>query len=172
MKTPVNVKERPFPAPLARKRGSAFASYRAARFGEILVPTDFSLRSDHAINYAIELAKQLGSHLTLLHVVPAPYAIDYTLGGIPNGEWEKVRHRADQKLDAVLQRTKIRYESVDSLVRIGSDLHEEIVGAAREVYADLVVLSTHGYKGWKHLLFGSDTDNLLYEIPCPVMVTQ
>lgn len=139
-------------------------------FGEVLVPTDFSSRSDRAVNYAVELARRLESHLTLLHVVPAPYAIDYTLGGIPDGKWEEVRHRADQKLEAALQRARIRYESVDTLVRVGSDLHEEMIGAAREVNADLVVLSTHGYKGWKLLLFGSDAEELLIKIPCPVMV--
>jgi len=122
------------------------------------------------VNYAVELARRLESHLTLLHVVPAPYAIDYTLGGIPDGKWEEVRHRADQKLEAALQRARIRYESVDTLVRVGSDLHEEMIGAAREVNADLVVLSTHGYKGWKLLLFGSDAEELLIKIPCPVMV--
>jgi nucleotide-binding universal stress UspA family protein len=139
-------------------------------FSEVLVPTDFSPRSDRAVNYAVELTRRFESHLTLLHVVPTPYPIDYTLGGIPDGEWEKVRHRADQKLEAALQRAKIRYESIDMLVRIGSDLHEEIVGAVREVCADLVVLSTHGYKGWKLLLFGSDADELLIKIPCPVLV--
>lgn len=141
-------------------------------FSEILVPTDFSLRSDKAVNYAVDLARRLQSHVTLLHVVPAPYAIDYTLGGIPDGQWEKVRHRADQKLEAALQRAKIRYVSVDPLVRVGSDLHEEIIGAAREVYADLVVLSTHGYKGWKLLLFGSDADELVIKIPCPIIVVR
>lgn len=158
MKTAVIMEERSFPIGLKRP------------FGEIMVPTDFSSRSDRAINYAVEIARRLGSHLSLLHIVPAPYAIDYTLGGIPNGKWEKVRHRADQKLEAVLQRSRIKYEAVDILVRIGSDLHEEIVGAAREVCADLVVLSTHGYKGWKLLLFGSDADELLIKIPCPVLV--
>jgi len=160
MKPPVTSKEGPLPSPAGLRRP----------FGEILVATDFSTRSDRAVNYAVDLARQLQSHLTLLHVVPAPYAIDYTLGGIPNGEWEHVRHRADQELEAVLERTRILYEAVDTLVRIGSDLHEEIVGAAQEVCADLVVLSTHGYKGWKLLLFGSDADELLIKIPCPVLV--
>jgi nucleotide-binding universal stress UspA family protein len=141
-------------------------------FSEILVPTDFSSRSDRAVNYAVELARRLECHLTLLHVVPAPYAIDYTLGGIPDGQWEEVRHRGDKKLEAALQRAKIRYESVDALVRVGSDLHEEIVGAVREVCADLVVLSTHGYKGWKLLLFGSDAEDLLIKIPCPLVVVR
>lgn len=162
-------------------------------FSEILVPTDFSSRSDRAADYAVELARRLESHLTLLHVVPAPYAIDglwpepppvttpilfatgvsaYPVDGIPDGQWGQVRHQADQKLEAALQRAKIRYESVDTLVRIGSDLHEEIVGAVREVHADLVVLSTHGYKGWKLLLFGSDADELLIKIPCPIIVVR
>lgn len=158
MKTALITEERSVPIGLKRP------------FGEVLVPTDFSSRSDRAVNYAVELARRLESHLTLLHVVPAPYAIDYTLGGIPDGKWEEVRHRADQKLEAALQRARIRYESVDTLVRVGSDLHEEMIGAAREVNADLVVLSTHGNKGWKLLLFGSDAEELLIKIPCPVMV--
>lgn len=158
MKTAVSTDERPFPIGLKRP------------FREIMVPTDFSSRSDRAINYAVEIARRLGSHLTLLHVVPAPSALDYSLGAIAYGEWEGVRQRADRELDAVLKRSRIKYEAVDTLVRVGSDLHEEIVGAAREVCADLVVLSTHGYKGWKLLLFGSDADELLLKIPCPVMV--
>ena len=158
MKTAIITKERSVPFGLKRP------------FGEIVVPTDFSSRSDRAIDYAVEMARRLGSHLTLVHIVSAPYAIDYTLGGIPDGKWEEVRHRADQKLEAVLRKCRIKYEAVDTLVRVGSDLHEEIAGAAREVCADLVVLSTHGYKGWKLLLFGSDADELLLKLPCPIMV--
>ncbi|MFY9987057.1 MAG: universal stress protein [Chthoniobacterales bacterium] len=139
-------------------------------FSEILVPTDFSTRSNRAVDYAVELARGLASHLTLLHVVPAPFALDYTLGGIPNGEWEMVRQLADRKLEAALQRARIRYEKVDTLVRTGSDLHEEIVDAVMEVQAKLIVLSSHGYKGWKHVLFGNDADDLLLEVPCPALV--
>jgi nucleotide-binding universal stress UspA family protein len=58
------------------------------------------------------------------------------------------------------------------LVRVGTDLHEEIAGAIREVGATLVVLSTHDYKGWKRLLYGSDTDKLLFKLPCPVLVVR
>jgi nucleotide-binding universal stress UspA family protein len=56
--------------------------------------------------------------------------------------------------------------------RSGSGLHQEIVSVAREVSADLVVLSTHGYMGWKHLWFGNDAEQLLHEIPCPVLVVR
>jgi nucleotide-binding universal stress UspA family protein len=154
------------------QRSRLYPAGQRNAFREILVPTDFSSLSNRAADYAVELARRLASHVTLLHVVPAPFALDYALGGIPNGDWEKVRQRADRKLEAALQRAKTRYEQVDTLVRTGSDLHEEIAGAATEVDADLVVLSTHRYKGWKRLIYGSDTDDLLYEIPCPVMVVR
>jgi nucleotide-binding universal stress UspA family protein len=107
------------------------SSGRGRAFRGILVPTDFAPRSERAVNYGVELARQLEAHLTLLHVVPAPFAIDYTLGGIPGAEWERVRNRADKKLDAALNRAKLRYEPVDALVRVGSDLHQEIVSATR-----------------------------------------
>jgi nucleotide-binding universal stress UspA family protein len=152
------------------ERAGLYSTGRKQIFDPILVATDFSPRSERAVNYAIEIAKKLQAHLTLLHVVPSPFAIDYTLGGIPGAEWEQVRHRADQKLEAALSRAKIKYDRVDTLVRIGSDLHDEIVSASQQVHAHLVVLSTHGYKGWKYLLFGSDADELLLELPCPVLV--
>ena len=160
MQTATNIEKRFRPVFGARK----------SAFSEILAPTDFSARSESSVSYAIELARRLGAHLTLMHAVPAPYAIDYTLGGIPNGEWEQALHEAEGKLNSALGRARIRYGQVDALIRVGSDLHEEIVGAAREVQADLVVLSTHGYTGWRLLLFGSDADDLLLEVPCPVLV--
>ena len=143
---------------------------RKSAFSEILAPTDFSSRSESAVTYAIDLARRLGAHLTLMHAVRAPYGLDYTLGGIPSSDWEQALHKAEGKLEAEIGRARIKYGQVDALVRVGSDLHEEIVGAAREVQADLVVLSTHGYTGWKLLLFGSDADDLLLEVPCPVLV--
>ncbi len=41
-----------------------------------------------------------------------------------------------------------------------------------QISADLLVLSTHGYTGWKHLLFGSDAENILQHAPCPILVVR
>jgi nucleotide-binding universal stress UspA family protein len=137
---------------------------------QILVPTDFSAKSQVAVNYAAALARHLGTQLTLLHVVPEPSPFDYSIGGVPGGQWEQVREKAEKELDDEIARVKASYDRVDSLVRTGADLHEQIVSAAREVSADLVVLSTHGYTGWMRLFFGSDAEQLSREIPCPVLV--
>jgi nucleotide-binding universal stress UspA family protein len=111
---------------------------RKCGFSQILVPTDFSPRSEAAIDCAVELARHLGAQVTLLHVVPEPSALDYTIGGIPNGLWEQAREQADKKLEDEFARVKLSYERVDTLVRTGSGLHQQIVSAATEVSADLV----------------------------------
>ena len=141
-------------------------------FSRILVPTDLSPRSEAAVKYAVELARFLGVQVTLLHVVPKPSALDYALGGIPTGELEQAREEAAKKLEEELSRAKLAYQGVDALVRTGFGLHEQIVLATKEVGADLVIVSTHGYTGWKHLLFGSKAEQMLHEIPCPVLVVR
>jgi len=43
---------------------------------------------------------------------------------------------------------------------------------AREIAADLLVVSTHGYTGWKHFLFGSDAAKIAKDAPCPILVVR
>ena len=57
----------------------------------IVAPTDFSPNSERAVEYAVQLARHLGAKLTLLHVVPEPSALDYSMEGVSVQEiqgWE------------------------------------------------------------------------------------
>ncbi len=141
-------------------------------FTRLLVPTDFSERSEAAVKYAVEIARRMHAKLTLLHIVAEPSAFDYSLGGFPPGEWEQTKVEAEQKLAEETTRTKLTYREVDSLLRTGLDLHKEILNAVKETSADLLVLSTHGYTGWKHLLFGSDAEKILEHAHCPILVVR
>jgi len=38
--------------------------------------------------------------------------------------------------------------------------------------ADLMVISTHGYTGWKHFLFGSDAEKIVQQVRCPVLIVR
>ena len=71
-----------------------------------------------------------------------------------------------------LAHAKLSLLEVDSKLRTGVDLHDEIVGTAKLISADLLVLSTHGYTGWKHLLFGSDAEKILEHAPCHILVVR
>src|ERR1700675_4478622 len=116
----------------------------------ILALTDFSHKSQAAVEYAVLLARSMHARLTLLHVLPEPSAFDYTMGGFSQEEWKKAKEEAGKRLTEETTRTKANYGEVDSLFRIGLDLHDEIISVAREISADLLVVSTHGYTGWKH----------------------
>jgi nucleotide-binding universal stress UspA family protein len=84
------------------------------KFGvrSILAPTDFSPNSEKAVTYAVQLARRLGAKLTLLHIVPEPSAIDYSMEGISIQEiqgWEK---EAEKKLAELLRQAKLEYREI------------------------------------------------------------
>jgi nucleotide-binding universal stress UspA family protein len=138
----------------------------------LVAPTDFSPNSERAIDYAVQLARRLGAKLTLLHVVPDPSALDYSMSGVSVQEIQEWEKEAERKLAEQLARAKIEYEAVDALRRSALHPREEIVRVAREQSADLLVISTHGYTGWKHFLFGSDAEKIVEHAPCPVLVVR
>ena len=67
------------------------------KIAHLVAPTDFSPNSERAIDYAVQLARRLGVKLILLHVVPEPSALDYSMDGVSMvgvsvqeiQEWEK-----------------------------------------------------------------------------------
>jgi nucleotide-binding universal stress UspA family protein len=141
-------------------------------FNHILAPTDFSPNSDRAVDYAVQLARRLGAKLTLLHIVPEPSALDYPIGGIPVEEIEGWKKEAEKRMADQLARAKLQHQEVDSVQRTALHPRDEIIGIARELSADLLVISTHGYTGWKHFLFGSDAEKIFEHACCPTLVVQ
>jgi universal stress protein A len=138
----------------------------------IVAPTDFSSNSRKAVDYAIQLARRMGARLTLLHIVPEPGALDYSMEGISVQELHGWKEEAKKRLADELARAKLEYQEVDAVQ--GSALHprDQIVRTATDLSADLLVLSTHGYTGWKHFFFGSDAEKILERAPCPVLVVR
>jgi nucleotide-binding universal stress UspA family protein len=106
-------------------------------FRHILVPTDFSHKSEAAVSYALQLAKQAHGQLTLLHVLPEPSA-DYTLGGFPETEQDRAQEEASGLLDEAVAQAKRTFLEIDSKLRIGLDLRREILNTAKEISADLL----------------------------------
>ncbi len=135
----------------------------------ILVPIDFSDTSLKALQYAVPFAKQFGATITLLHVVPPPPNVaegPY----IPLGT-EGTLHAAEQHLEKIAESTIGPGFTLRALTR-GGFVHDTIIGVARESEVDLIILTTHGYTGFKHLLMGSIAENIVRHAPCPVLVVR
>jgi nucleotide-binding universal stress UspA family protein len=138
----------------------------------ILVPTDFSPASKKAFSYALRLAEQLGSELTLLHVLEPETPL--TLAGRPVtaafsevelADMEKsLRAMADEAESAGIAGAK-------SIVRTGVATHE-IIEVAKELDIDLIVIATHGFTAWKHFAIGSTAERVARAAPCPVLVVR
>ncbi|MBM3837104.1 MAG: universal stress protein [Verrucomicrobia bacterium] len=141
------------------------------RLKRILVPIDFSDCAKKALRYAIPLASQHRAALTLLYVVPANYAVG-EYGGIDYGSLEaEMRASGERQLASLIVDEIGDQVPVDPLVQCGSPA-AEIVAVARGMPADLIVISTHGRTGLKHVLLGSAAEYVVRHAPCPVLVVR
>jgi nucleotide-binding universal stress UspA family protein len=137
----------------------------------ILVPVDFSECSQKALDYAVPFARQFGASLILLHVVPANYPVG-EFGMIDVAFMEKELRASGEKQLARLISQRVPAEAKPTaLVRVGRPV-TEIVQVARQENADLIILSTHGHTGFKHVLLGSVAENVVRYANCPVLVVR
>lgn len=137
----------------------------------ILVPIDFSDCSRKALQYAIPFAKEHQAALTLLYVVPPIYGTG-EYDGIDYAELAVSMRVSGEKQLAKLALDEVRGEvSTDTVVRVGSPTRE-IIEMAQSMPADLIVISTHGRTGLKHVFLGSVTEHVVQRAPCPVFIVR
>ncbi len=160
---------------LLLERSERFGAEEKAPFKlkNILVPIDFSACSKKALQYAIPFARQFNATLTLVHVVQS----NYLPGGEFSGGYDFARAEKELRESGGQQLAKLVLEEVDesvpvkTVVRSGPPV-QEIVAAARELESDLILLSTHGRTGLKHVFLGSVAENIVRLAPCPVLVVR
>jgi universal stress protein A len=139
------------------------------RLKSILVPIDFSKSSQKAFEYALPLARQFGGEITLLHAVePPPYAMDISY--IPRSEGFPTAS-TKKELDELGNRVVGPELLKDVIVEVGTAF-EVITSIARDCAVDLIVLTTHGKTGLKHVFMGSTAERVVRHAPCPVLVVR
>jgi nucleotide-binding universal stress UspA family protein len=155
----------------AKSRPGAALS-QSRRTKRILVPTDFSRPSLKAIPYALAVSPQCGAVVHLLHVVdtteyPPPTLL--TLPLVPQTE-------LNRRLMKQLQATAGMYDTGGCAIHVlklrEGRAYAEICAAARRLNADLIVIATHGYTGYKHTFLGSTAERVVQHSPCPVLVVR
>jgi len=138
----------------------------------ILVPTDFSASSDRAVEYASALAQSLGASLHLIHVINSLVTAEkpWEASAIDAAGWHEVLYQEGVvKLRFLAQ--KIRDQGVHASCEVRSGAAaSEIVHAAVDYGADLIIMSTNGRSGLPHLLLGSVAEHVIRSASCPVLV--
>lgn len=137
---------------------------------KIIVPIDFSECSQKALQYALPFAEQFGAQIVLLHVcepfIPMPEMSAVDVGLIE----ARIREQSQRQLTELQARLPDDLEA-ESHLRIGRP-HVEIVQAAKDLDADLIIISTHGRTGLGHVLLGSTAERVAQRADCPVMIVR
>jgi len=137
---------------------------------KILFPTDFSVTSECAMQYAIEFAKRFDAELEIVHVlfdesqVVAFYLPQVTFQNLDKELEEGAKKQFDEFLKKYPELSEIRYTT--KLLKGTPFL--EIISEAKEYDADVIVIGTHGRTGLEHVLFGSTAEKVVRKAPCPV----
>lgn len=144
-------------------------------YQRILVATDDSKLSKKAEKAAIELAANLGASLVVLHVVP-DYPMSYFEGGVTISADDMARiektwsDRGQAMVDKIVAAAAKQGVQAKGVVGRGDQVAEALMAAARRHKCDLVVMASHGRRGIKRVLLGSETQHVLTHSTIPVLV--
>jgi len=144
-------------------------------YKRILIATDGSPLSDKAVEHGLSLAALSGATVVALKVVPR-YPRSYFEGGMPvdmndikriEAQWGDA---AQAMVDGVKAQGGAQGVTVKAVVAKSDLVAEAVIAAAKKHNCDLIVMASHGRKGIKRLLLGSETQHVLTHSHIPVLV--
>ncbi|RMF59329.1 MAG: universal stress protein [Bacteroidetes bacterium] len=139
----------------------------------LLVPTDFSDCSQHALAHAKALAHRFGARITLVHVLSLPpmFLEDPAPAEVPVRIFSRQPEQYLRPLRALYEQVPGPAVPCDVQVSIGP-VPDRIAGLAAELHADLIVLGSHGATGFHHLPLGNVADRVIRTAPVPVLTVK
>lgn len=136
----------------------------------ILVPTDLSDFGVLALRHAEEFSAIFSAKIVVMHALEPPFATippDIPIADLPSNE--AIRSDAEERLRSFVAEHSGQPETVEALVVEGHPV-QAIVETARRIQASLLILGTHGRRGWRRALLGSVTERVLRETTIPLLV--
>lgn len=148
-------------------------------YKHIMLPVDGSELSREAEKECIAFAKSTGAKVTAIHVV-SHFHLHMGTWGAPRSvhtkiekEHEEVARKAAEKMiSAITTRAKAEGVKCDGMVVIGDQPFEEIIKSAGKSNCDLIMMASHGRRGFKGMLLGSETVKVLAHTKIPVLVVK
>ena len=136
----------------------------------IIFPTDFSEVSVSALPWAMKMADTLNATIHCLYIVEEPQIYStLDMGAVAIPTTGELVSGAETRMQAfVSEQLANSPHGSEAKVAVGHAA-TEIVNYANDIKADLVVMTTHGYSGMKHVLLGSTTEDVLRHASCPVL---
>jgi nucleotide-binding universal stress UspA family protein len=134
----------------------------------ILVGTDFSETAAAALDWAVELARQQGAAVELVHAVTVPPSMPGYIPSVGVDFQEEVRRAAEARLAETASTLGGRGVAITTVLFPGTP-SQVILDRAEATGAMAVVLGTRGLTGLRHLLLGSTAQRVVHGAGCPVL---
>jgi glycine betaine transporter len=139
-------------------------------YTKILVPTDFSIHADEALDTAIDLAGRYGASITIVHAFePVIYAFPESSGIYTSLQLEDAIGDIDKELEKRKQSALAKGAKTVSVAQLSGFPPGEITDYAKSGGYDLIVMGTHGRRGFSRVLMGSVAERVLRTASCPVL---
>lgn len=144
-------------------------------YKRILIATDGSPLSDKAVQSGLSLAALAGAQVVALKVVPR-YPRSYFDGGVPVDltDIKRIEQQWADSAQALVDKVKAQGSdegvNVKAVIAKSDLVAEAVIAAAKKHKCDLIVMASHGRKGIKRLLLGSETQHVLTHSHIPVLV--
>jgi nucleotide-binding universal stress UspA family protein len=136
----------------------------------IMVPHDFSDTAQRALEFALGIARPLRARVSVM------FAYDVVAYGFPEApavptDSAQIERAARAALEDVARRAQGTGVEVEGMLRRGVPW-SEINAAAEETKVDLIVMGTHGRRGFARALLGSVAEKVVRTAPCPVLTVR
>ncbi len=140
-------------------------------FKRIMAPTDLSPASAHAVDMAVDLALKYGAALSLVHVYELP---SYLYTGMMYTAFDlltPLEEHLSGELAKLLQSVRARGVDASSIFKPGFPA-DEIMTLVEETHSDLIVIGTHGRRGFSRVFLGSVAEKVVRMSPVPVLTVR
>jgi nucleotide-binding universal stress UspA family protein len=142
-------------------------------FKHILIPTDGSELSALAVASGVRLANELGSRVTICTVIPEFHTFTYQMEllELTREQYESAsKVRARKMLIDAQNVVKTHGIDCDVEYAVSGNVYEAIIQMATRHKCDLILMASHGRRGIKGVLLGSETHKVLTHSKIPVLV--
>ncbi|MCD2516188.1 universal stress protein [Massilia sp. G4R7] len=142
-------------------------------YKRILLPTDGSEASRRAIRSGVEFARDVGAEVVAMTATPEFHVLSANAEMLEQtrDEYLAASRAAGQRLlDEAAAVARDAGVPCSTVQRVSDEPYEAIIAAARDKLCDLIVMASHGRRGIKGLLLGSETQKVLVHSAIPVLV--
>jgi nucleotide-binding universal stress UspA family protein len=154
------------------KRRSGFRK-EETMFKHILLPTDGSVLSEGVIHKGIAFAKSIGARVTGFHAMPEFHVLTYHTEMLEDTKEEFARDskaHAQKYLGVIEAAAKEAGVACATVLVTSDEPYEAIIKAAQNQGCDLIMMASHGRRGVRAVLLGSETQKVLAHSQLPVLV--